>query len=223
MEDRISYALNNFLNHNTFPYDSNSSTYELLETAEEGKSRLFVHVGTTENICIKNYDDPKKFPKWGILNNSKKLHLSKCVDHFIFKRNQLDIWELHIFEMKTSVGFETWSNIKYKLRSSYLSIKAIAVYLGITLSDENITVYTTYENDEKMEVKNMPDPKVILPRVGGKAINAKKDEWDAGFINVPVIVSESNPYDFYTAIRLRHSKIPMNRAENGFLENMISL
>ena len=223
MEDRISYALNNFLNHNTFPYDSNSSTYELLETAEEGKSRLFVHVGTTENICIKNYDDPKKFPKWGILNNSKKLHLSKCVDHFIFKRNQLDIWELHIFEMKTSVGFETWSDIKYKLRSSYLSIKAIAVYLGITLSDENITVYTTYENDEKMEVKNMPDPKVILPRVGGKAINAKKDEWDAGFINVPVIVSESNPYDFYTAIRLRHSKIPMNRAENGFLENMISL
>lgn len=223
MEDRVSYALNNFLNHNTFPYDSNSSTYELLETAEEGKSRLFVHVGTTENICIKNYDDPKKFPKWGILNNSKKLHLNKCVDHFIFKRNQLSIWELHIFEMKTSVGFETWSDIKYKLRSSYLSIKAIAVYLGITLSDENITVYTTYENDEKMEVKNMPDPKVILPRVGGKAINAKKDEWDADLINVPVIVSESNPYDFYTAIRLRHSKILMHRAEDGFLENTISL
>lgn len=223
MEDRVSYALNNFLNHNTFPYDSNSSTYELLETAEEGKSRLFVHVGTTENICIKNYDDPKKFPKWGILNNSKKLHLSKCVDHFIFKRNQLSIWELHIFEMKTSVGFETWSDIKYKLRSSYLSIKAIAVYLGITLSDENIIVYTTYENDEKMEVKNMPNPKVILPRVGDKAIDAKKDEWDAGVINVPVIVSESNPYDFYTAIRLRHNKILMHRAEDGFLENTVSL
>ena len=223
MEDRISYALNNFLNHNTFPYDSNSSTYVLLETAEEGKSRLFVHVGTTENICIKNYDDPKKFPKWGILNNSKKLHLSKCVDHFIFKRNQLGIWELHIFEMKTTVGFETWNEIKYKLRSSYLSIKAIAIYLGITLSDENITVYTTYENDEKMEVKNMTDPKVILPRVGGKAINAKKDEWDAGFINVPIIVSESNPYDFYTSIKLRHSKIQMNRVEDDFLENMISL
>ena len=223
MEDRISYALNNFLNHNTFPYDSNSSTYELLETAEEGKSRLFVHVGTTENICIKNYDDPKKFPKWGILNNSKKLHLSKCVDHFIFKRNQLGFWELHIFEMKTSIGFETWNNVKYKLRSSYLSIKAVAVYLGITLSDENITVYTTYENDEKMEVENMTDPKVILPRVGGKAIDAKKDEWDAGVINVPVIVSESNPYDFYTALRLRHRKILMHRVENGFLENIISL
>lgn len=223
MEDRVSYALNNFLNHNTFPYDSNSSTYELLETAEEGKSRLFVYVDTTENICIKNYDDPKKFSKWGIINNSKKFHLSKCVDHFIFKRNQLGIWELHMFEMKTSIGFDTWGEIKYKLRSSYLSIKAIAVYLGITLNDENITVYTTYENDEKMRVENTTNPKAMLPRVGDKAIDAKKDEWDVGFINIPVIVSESNPYDFYTAIRLSHRKILMYRAEDGFLENTISL
>lgn len=69
----------------------------------------------------------------------------------------------------------------------------------------------------------MTDPKVILPRVGGKAIDTKKDEWDAGVINVPVIVSESNPYDFYTAIKLRHRKIHMNRVEDDFLENMISL
>ena len=219
MEDRINYALKNFLNDN-FRYASNSLTYTLFETDKLGKSRLIVQVGTAENICVTNYDN---FPKWGIVNTSKKIHMSKCVDHFIFKRNQLGIWELHIFEMKTSVGFRTWSDIKYKLRSSYLSIKAIAVYLGIKLSDENITVYTTYENDEKMEVKNMTDPKVILPRVGGKAINAKKDEWDAGFINVPIIVSESNPYDFYTSIKLRHSKIQMNRVEDDFLENMISL
>ena len=219
MEDRINYALKNFLS-DTFHYDSNSSTYELLETDKFGKSRLIVDVGTSENICVKNYDN---FPKWRIVNNSKRLHMNKCVDHFIFKKNQLGIWELHIFEMKTSVGFKTWSDIKYKLRSSYLSIKAVAVYLGISIKDENITVYTTYENDENMEVKNMTDPKVILPRVGGKAIDAKKDEWDAGLIHVPVIVSESNPYDFYTYIRLRHNKILMHRATNGFLENTVSL
>ena len=56
-----------------------------------------------------------------------------------------------------------------------------------------------------------------------KATPIKKDEWDAGIINVPVIVSESNPYDFYTAIRLRHNKIHMHRAVDGFLENTISL
>ena len=219
MEDRINYALKNFLNDN-FRYASNSLTYTLFETDKLGKSRLIVQVGTAENICVTNYDN---FPKWGIVNTNKKIHMSKCVDHFIFKRNQLGIWELHIFEMKTSVGFRTWSDIKYKLRSSYLSIRAIAVYLGIKLSDENITVYTTYENDEKMEVENMTDPKVILPQVGGKAIDAKKDEWDAGFINVPIIVSESNPYDFYITIRLRHNKILMHRAEDDFLENTLSL
>ncbi len=121
-------------------------------------------------------------------------------------------WELHIFEMKTSVGFKTWNDIKYKLRSSYLSIRAIAVYLGITIRDDN-TAYTTYENDKKMAIANMTDPKVTLPRAGGKAIDVKKDEWDAGFINLPVIVSESNPYDFYTTIRLRHSKILMHRTD----------
>jgi len=125
--------------------------------------------------------------------------------------------------MKTSIGFETWNNIKYKLRASYLSIKAVAVYLGITIRDENITTYTTYENDEKMAISKMNDPKVTLPRVGGKAIDVKKDEWDAGFINIPLIVSESNPYDFYTTIRLQHKKILMNRAEDDFLENTVSL
>lgn len=219
MEDRINYALKNFLS-DTFHYDSNSSTYKLLETDKFGKSRLIVDVGTSENICVKNYDD---FPKWRIINNSKRLHMNKCVDHFMFKKNQLGIWELHIFEMKTSVGFNTWNDIKYKLRSSYLSIKAIAVYLGITLSDENITVYTTYENDEKMAISKMTDPKVTLPRIGYKAIDVKKDEWDAGFINIPLIVSESNPYDFYTTIRLQHKKILMNRAEDYFLENTVSL
>ena len=219
MEDRINYALKNFLS-DTFRYDSNSSAYELLETDKFGKSRLIVDVGTSENICVKNYDD---LPKWRIVNNSKRLYMNKCVDHFIFKQNLLGIWELHIFEMKTSIGLKTWSDIKYKLRSSCLSIKAVAVYLGITIKDENITTYTTYENDEKMVISNMTDPKVTLPRVGSKAIDAKKDEWDAGFINVPVIVSESNPYDFRTATRLRHIKILMHRAENCFLENMISL
>lgn len=219
MEDRVSYALKNFFN-DKFQYDSYSFNYELLELDDEGKSRLIVYVDTKENICVKNYD---KISKWGIVNNSKKIHMNKCVDHFIFKRNQLGIWELHIFEMKTSVGFNTWLDIKYKLRSSYFSIRAIAVYLGITIINENITVHTTYANDDKMKVLNMTSSKVVLPRIGCKAVDAKKDEWDAGFINVPIIISESNPYDCYTAIRLRHSKIPMHSVADGFLENTVSI
>ena len=68
MGDRIiNYALKNFLS-DTFLYDSNSSTYELIETDKFGKSRLIVNVDTSENICVKNYDS---FPKWRIVNTSK--------------------------------------------------------------------------------------------------------------------------------------------------------
>ena len=223
MEERVKYALKNFFNHEKFPYEADSSTYELIEKDDKGKSRLFVHVDTTENICVKNYDNPKKFSKWGIINTSKKIHMSKCVDHFIFKRNPPGIWELHIFEMKTSVGFKELYEIKYKLRSSYLSIKAIAVYLGITIRDEDITVYTTYEKDDKLKIANTTDPTVVLPHIGSKAFDIKKNEWDAGVINVPMIISENNPYKFISPIKLRHKKILMHRAEDGFLENTISI
>lgn len=75
--------------------------------------------------------------------------MQKCVDHFIFKQNQPGTWELNIFEMTTSVGFNTWlDDIRYKMCSSYLSIKAIAVYLGVTIKDEN-----------------------ILPTIGGRAVD----------------------------------------------------
>ena len=70
MEDRILYALKKFFNEK-FCYDSASLTYELFENDKLGKSRLIVQVVTEENICVKNYDS---LPKWGILNNSKKLH-----------------------------------------------------------------------------------------------------------------------------------------------------
>ena len=222
MEDRVKYALKKFFNHEKFPYYADSSTYELLEKDDEGKSRLIVEVGTAENICVKNYDKEKKFPKWGILNNSRKLHLSKCVDHFIFKKNSMGTWELHIFEMKTSVGFKAWNEIKYKLRPSYLSIRAIAIYLGIPIKDENITVYITYERD-CFGISNMNDPKIVIPPVGGRAFDIKKDEWDAGVINFPMIISENNPYKFISTIKLRHKKILMHRAEDGFLENTISI
>ena len=219
MEDRINYALKNFFTKK-FEYEIGAFSYTLLEESKKGKTRLFVNVNTEESICFNNYD---KFPKWEILVDKEIMGMKKCIDHFILKKNPSGIWELHMFEMKTSIGFETWNNVKYKLRASYLSIKAIAVYLGIIIKDENIIAYTTYENDKKMNIKNMTDSKVTMPRVGGKAIDVKKDEWDAGFINIPLIVSESNPYDFYTTIRLQHKKILMNRAEDDFLENTVSL
>lgn len=219
IEERVNYALKNFFNLEKFKYIAGETSYSILEKSKKGKTKLIVNVGTADSICFNTYDN---FPKWEILIGKNQIGMKKCIDHFILKKNYLGIWELHMFEMKTSVGFKTWEDIQYKLRSSYFSIKAVAIYLGISIPDENITVYTTYERD-CFEISNMNDPKIIIPPLGGRAIVVKKYQWDKGFIHVPIIVSESNPSHFLKFVKLRHKKIKMTRADDGFLENEISL
>ncbi len=218
IDERVDYALRNFFNEK-FVYDSGSLSYTIIETSKKGKTRLVVNVGSEESICFNTYD---KFPKWEILRTEQTIGMRKCIDHFILRKNTSNIWELYMFEMKTSVGFETWQNIKYKMRASYLSIKTLAIYLGIPLQNSNITACTTYEID-KFQTTDMTSPKILLPKIGGKATDAKNDEWDANIIKIPMIVSEDNPYDYKTAVKLRHKKIKMYRADDGFLEQTFNL
>lgn len=219
IEEQVKYALKNFFKPEKFIYHSGLPSYEMREDSKQGKTKLTVNVGTTDSICFNTYD---KFPKWEILLEQKNFGMRKCIDHFILKKNTSGIWELHMFEMKTSIGFETWQSVKYKMRSSYLSIKAFAVYLGILLQDSNITTYTTYEND-KFTVNYMTSPTTIIPRIGGKATNSKTDEWDSGVMNIPMIVSENNPYDYKTVVKLKHKKIQMNRSDDGYLTQTFNL
>ena len=219
IEERVNYALKNFFKPETFTYISGLTSYEIREDSKKGKTRLIVNVGTTDSICFNNYDS---FPKWKILSEKSKVGMKKCIDHFILKKNISGIWELHMFEMKTSIGFETWQNVKYKMRSSYLSIKALAMYLGISLQDSNITTYTTYEND-KFNLNYMTSPNIIIPRIGGKAMDSKKDEWDSNVMNVPIIISADNPYNYKTFVKLKHQKIKMNRADDGYLKQTFNL
>lgn len=213
MEERVAYALKNFFT-DKFIYETNQLSYELSENDKHGKSKLLVNINANESICVKNFDDNSK---WGIINGSKKLSLNKCVDHFIFQKNSMGVWELHIFEMKTSVGFKTWQNIQYKMRPSYLRIKALAIYLGIPIMDANITVYTTYEHDKFTSQAYLPN------KLGYRIFDVKSEEWNADCIRVPMIVSEDNPFDFITCIPLQHQKIKMQRSNDNILEGEISL
>ncbi len=115
-----------------------------------------------------------------------------------------------MIEMKTTIGFRTWFDIKYKMRASYLNIKALAVFLGISLEDENIFAYTTYEK-ENFNIMDMDSPRILLPKVGDRGINFKKEEWDAGFITIIPIM----PSNRSTFIKLKHKKIKMERSNDG--------
>ena len=94
--------------------------------------------------------------------------------------------------------------------------------MPLPIKDENITIYTTYEKD-CMNISEMQSPQTMLPTIGGRAVDLKKEEWDAGIIRVPIIISESNPYNVETFVKLRHEKVLMKRSSKEILENEISL
>ena len=106
LEDRVKFALDNFLNPEYISVAK--SSYDLIEKDEQGKSLLVLQVNTEDNICVMNYD---KVPPWAFISNDSRLNMRKCIDHFILRKYN-GHWELHMIEMKTAVGFKTLNNIK---------------------------------------------------------------------------------------------------------------
>ena len=106
IEGRVQYALDNFLK--TQYFESQKEIYELLEEDSLGKARIFLNVGTADNVCVKNYD---KIPDWEILREEKMFHMRKSIDHFIL-RKVADVWELHMIEIKRTASPNTWQDVK---------------------------------------------------------------------------------------------------------------
>ena len=187
IEARVQYALDNFLKSEFF--DSKKECYELLETENQGKARIILHVGTTDNICVKNYD---KIPNWEILRKERKFHMRKGIDHFILRKNS-NVWELHMIEIKKSVDTDVWQDIKIQMGVSYLKIKALLTLLGITIKNENVLIYTAFGED-KMSDNNSPSARVTTKtfKTGEPLIDPKSDEWDEGFIYIPLIDTEGS-------------------------------
>ena len=67
--------------------------------------------------------------------------------------------------------------------------------------------YTTYENDRFHDASATSDPKVLVPKLGKKAIDLKKDEWDAGKIKFKVAED--------VILEFPHKAIKMTRSADG--------
>ncbi|AXH99807.1 hypothetical protein DV702_08710 [Sporosarcina sp. PTS2304] len=171
--NRIQYAMDYFIVDDYFLPENRY--YELKEKDKNGKSLLRLTINST-NICVEDYDDKIKC---GFLRQEKKHGMKKCIDHFVLKEND-NVWDLYMFEMKTGVGNKTRRDIKVKLRASYLNIKALCGFLGITIGE--VYAYTTYETEHFTGARNSADPKTILAPLGERAIDFKKDEWNRGRI-----------------------------------------
>ncbi|WP_414733330.1 hypothetical protein [Acetobacterium carbinolicum] len=139
--------------------------------------------------------------KCNFVRPDKNIGMKKSVDHLIFRKIE-DQWELHLIEMKSSIGDRKWIEIKQKFRASYLNAKAIAVFVGITI--DKVILYTTYE---KAYITGRPsgttDLKSYAPKLGEKLINIKK-EWDTGIVELN--------FGHYEAFQ--HTKIKMTRSDD---------
>lgn len=214
IERRVQYALDNFLNPKIF--ETQQETYELQEKDELGKARIFLNVGTADNICVRNYD---KITDWEILREEKKYHMRKSIDHFILRKVS-EVWELHMIEIKTTISFNTWQEVKLQMGISYLKIKALLNFLGITIQDENVFMYTAYREDKMLS----NDSQAIgvttkIFKTGEPLINPKKDEWEAGAIYIRVIDSDG----IVRPKKFKHIKIKLNVGADEVLEQNFTL
>lgn len=80
----------------------------------------------------------------------QKYSMMKRVDHIILEHTGDDTWNLHLIEMKSSVGVQKWIEVKGKFRASYLVSQAIAAMLEIPL--DHTYLYTTYEKNALIHV-----------------------------------------------------------------------
>lgn len=215
IEERVQYALDNFLKPKYFEYQK--ATYKLIEDDKKGKSRIFLNVGTLDNICVKNYD---KSPNWNILNENSKIHILKSIDHFILRRIS-NVWELHMIEIKKTISFGTWRDVKIQICASYYKIKALLTFLGISIQDENIFMYTAYSEDKLLANNNSQSEGVTTRtfNTGEPLINPKVEEWDAGLIYIPLIDSEGN----IALKKFKHVKIKLEPATDNIPECTFTL
>lgn len=193
--NRIQYAIDNFIKNDYFLKMQNE--YYLEEKSKDGESILHLTVDG-ENICVEDFDNQSR-GKCNFFKESKAQGLKKCMDHFILKRNG-EKWDLHMIEMKTSVGHSTWSDIKHKNRASYFNIKALCVVLGIDI--DKVYSYTTFENEKFESLEYSANPKAFVPQLGKKPINFKLDEWDKNIIKIPMDDKDEIIVFTHTAIKM---------------------
>lgn len=76
-------------------------------------------------------------------------------------------------------------DIKLKTRATYLNSLAIASVLGISIQEENVDVYTTYENEKFYSLEGTTAP-LAKPMLGEKKYDSKKEEWEKNriFVNL---------------------------------------
>lgn len=208
-EQRLQYALGNYIKSNYF-LDS-EEMYILEEHDKGGESTLSVEVAGEDSLCISNFD---KKNRCGFLKEESSYGMQMCADHILFQKKE-GKWTLHIFEMKSSISFKKWNNIRLKTRSSYFNALAIASFLGIVVSDVNVVI--TYEKDDAIQSpKNTTNPALFKPLLGDRRQDDPRKEWNTGVISIEIGDPQRK---IFPQIKVKMLRDP----ETSILQGMVSV
>lgn len=86
-------------------------------------------------------------------NRLKYFKSDRSADGLIFEY-KAGTWYVHIFELKTSLGFKQWHHAVDQICYSLMNALAIAGVLNITFSFENVSTYIVYSEEDVCEKYN---------------------------------------------------------------------
>ena len=194
--DRLEFIINNLFKENFMVKIQDKVCLEETETA--GKTVLNVKIASVDNYCIEHADD-NSMTQIAFFRPEKKFSMNKRVDHIIFEKKNDDNWNIHLIEMKTTVGEQTWRDEKGKFRASLLLSEAIASMLGMRVKETKM--YTTYE---KVDLgHDIHSPTSRRGRTGEKMVRPE-DEWNGNDFAI----------DLGERIKFQHIPIKVNRMDD---------
>lgn len=204
MSAKRDFVINELMNTDFVEKEDNLICLE--EKEDTGRSFLEIHLMANEILSIKNVDS--KNTQLHFFKSNRKLSMYKRVDHIIFERLTEKQWKLHLIEMKSSVGYDKWLEIKGKFRASYLLAQGIAAMLEINIVDT--CMYTSFEKVQLDKSDTMPAER-RLPL--GERHTRPQDEWKGRDFTL----------NFGDRIKFLHIPIQMARDTNNVLVGQMTM
>ena len=197
MDSKRNYIISELMEENFI--ESETDQIYLEEKEDSGKSILRWKLLSNQNFSIRNLD--KKNTIIHFFDEKKGMY--KRVDHIVFENLGNNDWKIHLIEMKSSVKYNKWIEVKAKFRASYLLVQAIAAILSMNIKE--VRMYTTYEKCNLDIPETMPTARRLF--LGQKNVDPL-DEWQGTDFGL----------NFGERIEFMHTPIQMVRNEMDILQ-----
>jgi hypothetical protein len=182
------------------------------------------NTGSTQKIRVNIEVAPESWyiEQFDNKNRNLKCVLKKqcCADTVIWQCDQ-NHWQLHILEIKQSVGRDEWEKIKNQFLGAYRLCRMLAAVLDIEF--ETVRFYTVFVNDkintnsntDESDSTDFLEPELDIPN----NILLPETEWNSSQIQFNDCGWEQN----YTDRKYQHKKLPIDVSSSGIIEETLVL